>query len=305
MGTDANCGQADGEATVTAIDGTPPYTYLWDTNASSQTTSTATNLAAGTYNVTVTDDNNCTFETSATINDASGPTASTSQIDALCDEANGTATVTAFNGNPPYMYLWNDATASTTATISNLAAGTYNVTVTDGVGCLVTESVTIGNSPAPTAMITVVDATCGELIGEATVTASGGDGSYNYLWDANAGNSTNATVTGLDAGIYSVTVTDGNSCTVETTATIMNTPTLDGTIDVTDANCGLSDGSAIVNATGGTPPFTYTWSSPIPSGTAETATNLLSGTYSVTVTDFAGCTISAPIVIADLSLIHI
>ncbi|MGI2336904.1 MAG: hypothetical protein ACRKGH_09755, partial [Dehalogenimonas sp.] len=138
-------GALTGSATVLATGGTSPFTYLWDDPAA-QTTATANNLAAGTYNVTVTDENGCTATDQVTITQpAAALTASINvQTNVSCfGNATGSATVTATGGTPDYTYLWDDLAAQTTATANNLAAGTYNVTVTDENGCTATDQVTI------------------------------------------------------------------------------------------------------------------------------------------------------------------
>ena len=148
--TDASCGQTDGTATVTASGGGSTYTYLWDANANDQITATATDLAAGTYSVTVTDENNCSAAATANVSNLDAPTISIASTDTDCGVANGTATITASGGVEPYTYLWSND--STTAVIDNLLPDTYTVTLTDANDCEAVESVTInGNiaTPAP------------------------------------------------------------------------------------------------------------------------------------------------------------
>src|SRR5204862_277516 len=121
----------------------------------------------------------------------------------------------------------------------------------------------------------------------AIVSVSGGAGSYAYSWAPSGG--TNDTATGLSAGTYTVTITDGNNCTTTATATILNSggPTAIAGV-ISDESCnGGTTGSATVNASGGTSPYTYLWSPA--GGTNATATGLASGTYTVTVTDLNGC----------------
>ncbi len=139
--TDASCGANDGTATVVASGGTAPYTYLW---SDGQTMATATGLTSGNYGITVTDANGCPAVSTANVSDSGAPTVdNTSSTNASCGGADGTATVAASGGTPPYTYLWDDAGAQTAATATGLAPGTYNVTVNDGLGCSASSSVIV------------------------------------------------------------------------------------------------------------------------------------------------------------------
>ncbi len=298
VATDANCGNADGSATATVTGGTivTDYTYQWDANAGNQTTATATGLAAGTYSVTITDDNNCPAETTVTVGDTPGPVVdSATSTDATCGGSDGTATVVASGGTAAvdYTYLWDDASAQTTATATGLSAGTYNVTVTDDNGCTVTGNVAVNDLGAPSiANTSSTDAICGGSQGTATVAATGGTVAvdYTYLWD-DAVAQTTATATGLIAGTYNVTVTDDIGCSVIGSVTVADIagPTVNNTF-ASDANCGASDGSATVIASGGTVAgsYSYQWDDPATQTTA-TASGLSAGIYNVTVTDDNGC----------------
>jgi hypothetical protein len=285
-------GDNSGTASVAASGGTPSYTYLWS-DVGAQTTLTASGLAAGTYTVTVTDANGCIAQNSVVVNEP--PAAMTATISAsnniTCNGYNdGSATVSASAGTIPYTYLWNDLSAQTTTTATGLSAGTFTVTVTDNNGCTATTSVAITENTVVTANITASsDPTCnGGNDGDMTVTAGGGTGTYVYSWN-NSG--TTATVTGLTAGTYSVTVADGDGCTAYTSATLTDPTIISATPSVTDANCGNSDGEAYVTPIGGSGVYTYDWS---PNGYTgdgtATYSDLPAGSYTVTVTDDQGCT---------------
>ena len=293
--TSVSCnGGANGTATATVTSGgQPPYTYQWSVSAGSQTTQTATGLTAGTYSCTARDANLCPVVISGIV--VSQPTALDGTVvktDVSCNGgSNGTATVSASGGTSPYSYSWSPS-GGTNAMASGLAPNTYTVTVTDNNTCQITRSVTV-NQPAATlgGTVTKTDVSCnGGSNGTATVSASGGTAPYSYSWSPSGG--TNATATGLGPNTYTVTVTDFNGCQI-TRSTTLTQPasSLNGLITKTDVSCnGGSNGTATINASGGTTPYTYSWS---PSGgTNATATGLGPNTYTVTVMDFNGCQIT-------------
>ncbi len=276
-----------GAITATVDGGTAPYTYAWDNGA---TTNTISDLAAGTYTLTVTDANNCTTTGSATITQLANLEIEMMATDVTCNGAtDGTATVTANGGEMPYTYDWDNG--GDTQTITDLAPGTYTVTVTGAAGCMAIGTVTVGEPSAITLTTTVVDVTCnGFEDGSATVTATGGTAPYTYEWSTGA---TTATASGLSATTYSVTVTDANECTATTTVSVGEPAEL--SIDITGiiSTCvGENDGAATATGIGGTPPYTYSWSS---GATTSTATNLGAGIYTVTITDDNDCTTTATI----------
>lgn len=292
--TNISCkGVNDGSITATATGGTSPYTYLWNNSA---TTSSITGLAPGVYSVTITDANGCTKTESITITEPDALTVSnTTQTDVSWYGGNdGEATVTVSGGTSPYTYLWSNG--ATTATAQNLIAGTYTVTITDANGCTTTQIFTI-TQPIPL-MVQSVSKTkvkCnGGSDGTATIVAIGGNAPYTYLWSPSGG--TNATATGLAAGIYSVLVTDSTGNTITESFTITEPGAIQGTVSYSkDVLCnGSNTGTATISVTGGTAPFTYTWSNGI-STTNATVSNLVVGNYTVQITDANGCTSSTPV----------
>ncbi len=276
---DTTCGEDNGSATASATGGSGSYIYQWSNGV---TTATASDLAAGTYSVTVTDIEGCTDVESVTIEGSTSPIVSTSGVDTSCGASNGSATGSATSGTGSYIYTWSNG--STGKTISNLSAGTYTVTVTDSSGCTDTETVTIGSSTSPVASINKTDTSCGGSNGSATASATSGTGGYTYSW---SNGSTGATISNLSAGSYTVTVTDTAGCTDTETVTIGTSTSPVASINKTDTSCGGSNGSATASATSGTGGYTYSWSN---GSTGATISNLSAGSYTVTVTDTAGCT---------------
>ncbi|MAC96302.1 MAG: hypothetical protein CMC96_12480 [Flavobacteriales bacterium] len=277
-------GGTDGGLTASANGGTAPYTYLWSTNS---TDSNITALAAGSYSVTITDDNGCTATNSANVTE---PTAlfATVTVDSnvSCNGGNdGKLYVTANGGSTPYSYLWSNA--ATTDTLSNLSAGSYSVTITDANGCTTTANNNISEPTAIAASIAVdSNVSCnGGADGGLTASANGGSSPYAYLWSNSV---TTASITGLSAGNYSVTITDNNGCTTVETDSILEPNPLTTNV-IADSNVSINggnDGGATVLASGGSRPYTYLWST---TSTDSSITGLSAATYYVTLTDANGC----------------
>ena len=293
----SNCGQSDGEVSVSVSGGTGAYTYLWDDSGNS-TTTVVTGLSAGTYAVTVTDANGCTQETSSTITDGVAGTVSTivdTDISCfgICD---GGATATIVGGTAPFTYLWNNG--ETSANAYALCAGTASVDVTDANGCVAATTINISETPALGLVITsYTDPLCnGVCDGTADVTVSGGTAPFTYSWKSGG---TTANEIGLCAGIDTVAVTDANGCIAVTEVTLADPALLTTTIVSTDALCnGESNGSADLTATGGTGLFTYLWNDPAGT-TSEDIVGLAAGTYNVTVIDANGCESSSSTTITE------
>lgn len=274
-------GQSTGNAAVTASGGTPSYTYLWSNGSTSATVS---GIAANGYTVTITDANGCVATTDVTITEPSAVSALASGAPATCGSANGQVTVTPGGGTPGYTFQWTPGGA-TTQTVSGLAASNYTVTVTDTKGCTSSTTATVNNSGAATITLgAITNVNCNSAsTGNASITAAGGTGALTYSW---SNGSTTTTASNLTAGIYSVTVTDVNGCFTSSIITITQPNVVTATFVNATANCGMSNGSATANATGGTGAYTYLWSS---GSTTANATNLLAGPYTVTITDANGC----------------
>ncbi|MBL7927087.1 MAG: T9SS type A sorting domain-containing protein [Bacteroidia bacterium] len=282
-------GGNNGSAKINPTGGTPSYSYLW---SDGQTNQTAVNLAAGVYTVTVTDQNNCTYIDSVTINQSGALILTTSSTPVLCNGGNtGTATANPSGGNTPYTYLWSNGQTNQTAT--GLAAGSYQVTVTDVNGCMNTDIVVVTEPASLSCSVSKSDPLCTtDCNGFATAVVNGGTGLYQYLW---SDGQTTQTATGLCAGSYTVTITDDNACTSSCSTVLVNPAALTCSLTPTMPLCNNSaDGSIVNTVNGGTAPYTYLWNN---GATTQNLTNITAGTYTATVTDQNGCTSSCSVAV--------
>ncbi len=286
-------GGNEGWSYVVANGGTLPYTYNWS-NAS--TNDTIENLYAGTYYVTVCDANGCCRQDTAVVTDPPPIILTFNTSGNACyGDCNGTSHVSAVGGIEPYTFAWSNGTSGDT--IWGLCAGVYTVTATDSAGVSVAGNINITQPTQLIVTLDTTDITCfGANDGSVLATASGGTAGYDYNW--NVGGNTNP-ISSLGPGTYNVVVTDANNCTAQNSWTAIEPPLLTAAIsNTTDVSCfGGSNGTATVTASGGTPAYTYTWSSP---GIGNsTATGFPAGSYTATVTDSHGCTASASFTIAQ------
>ncbi|WP_417620282.1 hypothetical protein, partial [Oceanihabitans sediminis] len=274
-------GQAEGSVNLSVTGGTPPYSYNWSNGA---TTEDLSNIPAGTYNVTVTDDNGCTTTNSVTINEPDALASSLTSEDVLCNgQAEGSVNLTVTGGTPPYSYNWSNG--ETTEDLSNIPAGTYNVTITDDNGCITTNSVTINEPDALASSLTSEDVLCnGQAEGSVNLSITGGNPPYSYNW---SNGETTEDLSNIPAGTYNVTITDDNGCTTTNSVTINEPDALASSLTSEDVLCnGQAEGSVNLTVTGGTAPYSYNWSN---GETTEDLNNIPAGTYNVTITDDNGC----------------
>ncbi|NVK05893.1 MAG: gliding motility-associated C-terminal domain-containing protein, partial [Flavobacteriia bacterium] len=246
------------------------------------------------------DANGCTTTESVTITQPASALSASAVVNAnvLCfGNATGAATVMATGGTSPYTYSWSNG--ATTASISNVIAGTYSVTVTDVNGCQDTASVTITQPSAALSVQTISfqNVSCfGGSTGSASATVTGGTPPYSHSWSSGG---TTANVTGLAAGSHTYTVTDANGCTASMTINITQpgAPVTANSTVLSNVNCfGGSDGEAYITYSGGTPPYTVTWNN---GSTADTISNLTAGTYVATITDANGCQVTETVSITQ------
>jgi gliding motility-associated-like protein len=280
-------GDSSGSITVNASGGTGTITYLWNTTA---TTATISGLGTGTYTVTATDSLGCSASASYNITQTPGVTLGAPQItNAGCSGgATGSIIVSASGGSGTITYLWN--TSSTSDTLNGLVPGTYSVTATDSLGCSASAAYTVGQNAITFGNPVITSPSCGSTNGGSIlVTTTGGSGPISYVW--NTGPTTNP-ITGIGAGVYSVTATDTTGCSASASYIINQSSSLtfaNPVITVVTCN-GDSNGTITALATGGSGTIAYSWNN---GDSTATITGLQAGTYTVTATDTTGCSATA------------
>ena len=282
---DITCnGANNGSLDMQASGGWGAYTYAW---GGGQATEYISGLSAAVYSGTVTDIKGCRVVVSDTIHNPTPITSNIAGANVTCAGGNnGSAILTVNGGTPPYTYLWSNF--AVTQNINNLAGGLYHVVITDAKGCTHEDSILVTEGLPVTATISSTNISCyGANSGSITVTPTGGTGSYNYTWLPNI--STGATASNLAPGNYSITVSDGNSCSTIVSATITQpAAALSVRAIVTPTTCNNSNNGAIhLQVSGGTGAYTYLWTG---GATTPDTSSLAAGIYTVTVTDANACT---------------
>lgn len=282
--TDATTGN-DGAISITVSGGESPYTYQWSNSATTQNIS---NLAPGQYTVTITDANGCVFVAAFTVRDGNAIVGTVTPVTCFGTPTGGVS-VTAVNCVPgPHTYQWS-GTPQTTATITNLPAGTYTVTVTGAGGstCTATFQVPQASFPISIQIDTMNETSVGNN-GAIDLTVSGGQPPYTYAWSH--GLPPVQDQSGLSGGVYTVTITDAYGCVVVSNILLRGNQLFVDVVGSSYSGFGVScagacDGEIFVmpgNAIGN---VTYMWSN---GRTTALNSGLCPGTYSVTVTDGTG-----------------
>ena len=335
-GFNVSCnGDTDGSITITASGGTGApagWTYDWNTGA---TGNPLTGIGADTYSVTVTDDNSCTAVLPSIL--LREPLPLTCPVDdsaatTCTGETTGEATVNPFGGVPAFTYAWSDG--QTTATATGLGVGLFTVTVTDANGCGCTNSVTVDEQSGVDVTPDYINANQMENndamggpyhYNSHIITFEGGSPPYNFEWDVSgyvryaivayptASGPGQINILYDDNAEWSVSISDGTGCGGPDGLVLTNDPTIvGGSTEILDiynyevvavTNSTTPNGSITINVEGGTPGYTYTWTSSVPGFVAPPAnspgtgdidggtgnlyelTDLATGWYTVIVTD--------------------
>jgi gliding motility-associated-like protein len=269
--------------TLTAGGGTG---YVWSTTSNSPSLIVSP-TATTTYSVSVTDANSCstTASRTVTVNPLPTPAVNPTTV-AICIGAGTTLT-----GAGGISYVWSTTAATPTITASPITTTTYSITATDANSCSAIATATVAVNPLPTAVINPVTDIC--LGASATLTAGGG---VSYVWSTTATTDT-ITVSPTVTTTYTVSVTDTNHCTNTTSKAVTVIPPMTLSSTITNVSCnGGADGAIALTISSGRSPYSYLWN---PAASTSTINSLTMGTYAVSVTDFAGCSVTASYAIAQ------
>ncbi len=285
-------GEENGSVNVTVNFGSSPYSYEWTLDGSVVSTNEdLNNIGGGTYLIKVTDGGGQERTKEVIVNEPVGAEITNATVTDATDGNNGSIALTVVGGSTPYEYLWSNG--ATTRDITGLASGVYSVTVTEQNGCTIEAMYSVGGGALTVAFdikdYNGVGISCqGEGDGEITATVSGGSSPYDFTWSTG---STDPTISNLEPGEYSVTVTDGAGTTVTASGTVTEPEQLNVDV-VTTSSPNNVEGTALAEVTGGTPSYSYRWNDNNPPSTTRLITNLPQGTYTVLVTDANGCSAS-------------
>jgi gliding motility-associated-like protein len=285
-------GDATGAIVINVVGGTPNpttlnYSYAWTgPNGFTSINQNLIAILAGTYNLTVTDNNNCSRNLIVTITQSSDIIIAYTTTPITCYGANNASITTSLSGgNPPYQFQWSNLATSLNQT--NLSAGNYTITVTDNFGCQKVQNINIPEAPIFTVNPIVRNISCfGAQNGSINLNLTGGIPPVALVWSD--GSTAGLTRNNLGPGTYTATISDGTPCFIVRTFTILEPQLLVVSANVTNAlNCTNTNSGAInLQVSGGTPPFSYSWSN---GATTEDLNAITAGNYLVTVTDANGC----------------
>lgn len=272
-------GYQDGAIDIQVSGGSMPYTYRWSNGMNTQD---ITGIGANEYFLTVRDSRGCTATVPATVEQSSRLQVSALQVNPACNENNGGIHLILSGADGAAAFLWSDG--QTSASAVGLPAGTYDVAIMDA-ACMISRSFLLDNTTTLETDIENTLSACNAPTGTATAMVSGGTAPYSWLW---SDGQTTQTATALAQGTYTVRTQDAAGCQTYRQAIIRQLDDLELSADITPASvCNGNTATASLSPAGGTPPYTYLWSS---GATTSGVTGLRSGVYTARVTDFNLCT---------------
>lgn len=316
--TNATCnGAANGSVNITASFGKSPFVFTWtkvgDANFVSNDEDPI-NFAAGTYRLAITDANGTNIYRTSLEGEAgetleviiTEPSIVTASITNTSTACSNVATVAAGGGTAGYTYLWSNG--STSATISGVPVGTYEVTVTDANGCAATASVTLTVSEAFNPSASVTDITCfGAANGSITITNINGTAPFMFSKDGGVSFESGLlpfSFSNLAPGSYNIAVRDANGCVGFVEKTVTQPTTLTATINSVQSTCfGGSTGAISVTVAGGSPAYSYSWTGLNNSFSSSqlNISGLATGSYTLTVTDKNNCTTTLTVIVPSIA----
>jgi len=292
-------GMSDGSISAYVISANGPYNYSWSNGA---VTNSIANLPVGTYTLYVTDAVACVYQETFVLD--CGYNAGNlvlSQTPSGCNDSTGTGTVQSFNpAVPPFTYEWSTVPIQTTQTATGLPGlHYYQVKVKDANNDSAYSGIYVPFNDTVFASATYTPTACNGSTGTATANPIGGVAPYSYLWNTLPLQTTDS-ITGLGNATYTLTVTDANGCTDDVTFSIPNNVTMSASVSSPGSQCGLPNAVGNSFVSGGTPPYTYSWST-VPVQTTANATGLSASSYHVDITDSSGCMVTKYLYVQYLS----
>jgi len=291
--TQPTCGTNDGAIEIQVSGGTPTYDYSIDGGNTFSTNGLFANLGSGAYPILVIDDSGCTLIDTVFLGNLGAPVLTLNNNNPSCGATNGYIDVAAVGGTLPYQYsIDNGVTFVPTSYFGNLGPGTYFILVEDAVGCQVAQQVTLTDGGGVTlSSINQTAPSCNDNDGAMEIIAIGGTPPYLYSIDNGITYQSSNIFSGLPADVYNVVVQDANGCITLQAVNLIPIPDLEiSMLDIQDADCGLPDGSMIINTTGGAAPIQYSIDGGTTFQSSNTFNNLLPGLYNIVATDANGCT---------------
>ncbi|MBS1924263.1 MAG: gliding motility-associated C-terminal domain-containing protein, partial [Bacteroidetes bacterium] len=303
--TDITCfGAGNGTISVSANGGSGILQYSINNGASFQTSQVFNNVVAGTYTVVVQDAGGCTVTDVVSIAEPSMVIVNNTTSGSTCGLLNGLINISANGGTSPFQFsIDSGITFQSTATFSGLASGNYQLLVQDANGCTINSTTQVADAPSPQiSQIAHTDLTCfGSQNGTISIASAGGTSPVMYSIDGGTQFQAGAVFSNLISGSYQILIQDANGCTATSSVLVAEPSAIAVTSVTTDATCGNSNGSLIINTIGGSGVLTYSIDSGLNFQSNSLFQNLLAGTYNIIVQDANGCTSSANAVVSNAS----
>ncbi len=295
-------GDNNAAITINASGGTGVLQYSINNGTTFQSGNVFNGLAAGTYNVVVSDAAGCLVSTSVVITDPAVLIVSVNNVGTTCTQSNGSITVNGSGGTGALQYSIDGGSYQASTNFNNVAAGNYTVTVQDANGC--TASITTNVTDAPSAIIVSINTTpvsCnGQSDGTIDIVANSGTAPLNYSIDNGLTFQAGTYFSGLAAGSYSIVVSDANGCTTIGSINVVEPTTLTLNLNATNTTCSQTNGSVSAVANGGTPAYQFSIDAGGTFQSSASFSSLATGVYSIVVQDANGCTASGSINLSDL-----